>query len=509
MTLDVAPPDSPHLPDSPDLAAMPVPSARPSLLRWLHEGARTLLFRLPRWERLTPGPVLVAALVLLHIAVTIGVSRLYVGAGAIFHWRSGLAGWTGTVLMAWACYVLRPVPDRTAGPAAAPGAVHLFTIIEAQTLCLSTLSSLVYLALTRSGWIERAPAWVQWTPWVVTMAWSASAVVVVMLRTGSRHALRRVVAVSTFAVSALLAYYLAPAPLYWSEPTAIVAAAGADAQANAGPDAERGASTTATEEESAPVFSQEAIEAQVPVLARQLAALKPQRPGIADMYTLTFAPFEGEEVFRRESRMVNEVMARRFDAAGRGIALINHAQEVDTSPWATPLNLQRAIQGIAGTMDLSEDVLFIHLTSHGADDGELAANFWPLDVAPVTPPDLRRWLDEAGIKHRVISISACFAGNWIAPLASDDTLVMTSSDADHTSYGCGKKSALTFFGRAMYDEQIRSETLSFEKAHAAARLIIDKREKEAGKDDGYSNPQIKVGANIRAYLEKLQARLGG
>jgi hypothetical protein len=130
-------------------------------------------------------------------------------------------------------------------------------------------------------------------------------------------------------------------------------------------------------------------------------------------------------------------------------------------------------------------------------------------VAPVTPPDLRRWLDEAGIKHRVISISACFAGNWIAPLASEDTLVMTSSDADHTSYGCGKKSALTFFGRAMYDEQIRSETLSFEKAHAAARLIIDKREKEAGKDDGYSNPQIKVGARIRAYLEQLQARLGG
>jgi hypothetical protein len=86
---------------------------------------------------------------------------------------------------------------------------------------------------------------------------------------------------------------------------------------------------------------------------------------------------------------------------------------------------------------------------------------------------------------------------------------MTASDADHTSYGCGRKSPLTFFGRAMYDEQIRSQTLSFEKAHAAARLIIDKREKEAGKDDGYSNPQIKVGGRIRAYLDKLQARLKG
>jgi hypothetical protein len=158
-------------------------------------------------------------------------------------------------------------------------------------------------------------------------------------------------------------------------------------------------------------------------------------------------------------------------------------------------------------MDLEEDVLFIHLTSHGASNGELAADFWPLDVDPVTPPDLRKWLDDAGIKHRVISISACYAGSWVGPLANEDTLVMTASDADHTSYGCGKKSPLTFFGRAMYDEQIRSTTLSFEDAHAAARTIIEKRENEAGKDDGYSNPQIKVGSRIRIYLERMRARL--
>ncbi|UUZ54811.1 hypothetical protein LP419_01870 [Massilia sp. H-1] len=56
---------------------------------------------------------------------------------------------------------------------------------------------------------------------------------------------------------------------------------------------------------------------------------------------------------------------------------------------------------------------------------------------------------------------------------------MTASDADHTSYGCGRKSPLTFFGRAMYDEQLRTKTRSFAEAHAAARLVIDLREKEA------------------------------
>ncbi|UUZ54810.1 hypothetical protein LP419_01865 [Massilia sp. H-1] len=46
-------------------------------------------------------------------------------------------------------------------------------------------------------------------------------------------------------------------------------------------------------------------------------------------------------------------------------------------------------------MDLQEDVLFIHLTSHGASNGELATSFWPLEVEPVVPKDLKQWLDDA------------------------------------------------------------------------------------------------------------------
>jgi len=250
------------------------------------------------------------------------------------------------------------------------------------------------------------------------------------------------------------------------------------------------------------------VEEQAPLLETQLEMLAPQRPGVKDMYTITFAPFEGEEVFRRESRMVSEVMAKRFDAKGRGVQMLNHREHLANMPWATAVNLERAIAGIAQTMDKEEDVLFIHLTSHGASDGELAANFWPMDVEPVMPANLRQWLDDAGIRHRVISISACYAGNWIGPLANEDTLVMTASDATHTSYGCGRKSPLTFFGRAMYDEQLRNQTLSFEVAHSAARKIIQKREIEAGKDDGYSNPQIRVGSRIGHYLQEMREQLG-
>jgi len=82
---------------------------------------------------------------------------------------------------------------------------------------------------------------------------------------------------------------------------------------------------------------------------------------------------------------------------------------------------------------------------------------------------------------------------------------MTAADAEHTSYGCGRRSELTYFGRAMYDEAMRS-TWSFEQAHAQARTVIEQREKEAGKSDGFSNPQIFVGERIRERLRVLEAQ---
>lgn len=254
-------------------------------------------------------------------------------------------------------------------------------------------------------------------------------------------------------------------------------------------------------------LTQERMEAQPVLLMQRLGDVLPKRPEVIDLYTITFAPYSWGDVFHNESSMVSEVMATRFNAKGRGVQLVNHADTGDTLPWATGLNLRRAIQGMAAVMDKDKDILFMHLTSHDGNNGTLSDNFWPMDVAPLTATDLRSWLDEAGIRNRVISISACYSGTWIEPLANDDTLVITASDADHTSYGYSRKSALTLFARTMYDEQLRMQTLSFEAAHAATKLIVKQREEAAGKDDGFSNPQIKVGASIRERLAQLQKRL--
>jgi hypothetical protein len=119
---------------------------------------------------------------------------------------------------------------------------------------------------------------------------------------------------------------------------------------------------------------------------------------------------------------------------------------------------------------------------------------------------LREMLDRAGVRQRVIAVSACYSGGWIEPLADEHTLVMTAASAERTSYGCGRKSELTFFGRAVFDEELR-KTHSFEQAFAAARPVIDEREKQAGKKDGYSDPQIRVGKEIQPVLRMLEQRL--
>ena len=462
-------------------------AARRSWAGWLAEGARTAFFAAPRWPGLRPGAALMAVFYCAGLLLAVLAEREMVGEPAAFYWQALAANWFGTAMLAWACYAVRPqggaVADR---PHLAPGAAQLFTLGMAQALVQALFIDVYFAVLLHSGAYDRLGYYGQWAVAVLPVAWVTLAQLTLLRRCGERRPWPTLAAWAAM-VAVALAYFLAPPAHYWKT----------DEAADSG-------------EPAATIqLSQEVFEAQAPLLEQQLQALKPQRRGVIDLYTITFAPYASEEVFRRESRMVAQVMAQRFDAEGRGLQLMNHAQTAAETPWATPLNLQRAIQGIAAVMDRDEDVLFIHLTSHGAADGQLAAYFWPMEVDPVLPEDLKAWLDEAGIKHRVISISACYAGNWIAPLAGDDTLVMTASDADHTSYGCGSKSDLTFFGRAMYDEQLRTNTLSFEEAHAAARKVILQRENEARKTDGYSNPQIKTGSAIHPYLLRLQQRLQG
>ncbi len=454
-----------------------------AIWKWVRQGVRGALLMRPDWRglRSTPGSLLLV--VLAGVAVGLGVERASVVGDASIYWP-GLGALLGpSAILAWACwFAMPPTDDYRDASRYPPDAPTLFALLWVQGSILAVATSCVLLPAVRSGSFEAsATRWTTWMVEVVPIAWSLAAAVRLLVRCRADGLARRWLAACVVAASFVLGHYVFPYSFWYATPSA----AAQDTRLH---------------------LTQEAVELQLGLLGSALDAIKPQRPGVIDVYAITFAPYASEDVFMRESAVVADVMAKRFDASGRTIQLVNNKATVARLPWATPLNLQRAITRIGERMDKDQDVLFIHLTSHGGADGELAANLRPMSVDSVTPQALKQWLDDAGIRNRVISISACFSGSWIAPLANDDALVMTAADADHTSYGCGSRSTLTFFGQAMYDEQLR-HTWSFEEAHAASRKLIDQRERAAGKEDGYSNPQISVGTRIRARLKLLEARL--
>ncbi|MCK9689295.1 C13 family peptidase [Scleromatobacter humisilvae] len=455
-----------------------------TLARWCRQGLRAAVLMRPDWRGLRsgPGPLLLAVVVCEIVEAVI--SRAFIVGDASVDWRALPTQLAVAAVLAWACwFAVPPPPEYRDARRHPPDAPTLFTLFYVQGALLVAVLDGALVPAIRSGFLDQpAHRGLAWWFWMAPVFWSVAAMIRLMLGSRAAGLGRRWLACVVVAASSVGAAWLLPNQFWYasSPPTAF--------------------------QDKRLRLTQETMELQPRLLASALDAIAPQRPGVVDLYAITFAPYASEDVFMRESALVADVMANRFDAQGRTLQLVNNRATETQLPWATPLNLQRAIERVAQRMDKQEDILFIHLTSHGGADGELAAAARPMTVASVTPQALRQWLDDAGIRNRVISISACFSGSWIAPLAGDDTLVMTAADADHTSYGCGSKSTLTFFGQAMYDEQLR-HTWSFEEAHAASRKLIDQRERAAGKDDGYSNPQISVGPRIRERLKALEARL--
>lgn len=437
----------------------------------------------PDWRGLELSPSIVGCLVLAPLVLEIAIERLGILGPADFHPQALFAGWLGTVMALWICWwVLPATPEANQdGP---PGPLALFSMMSAQVPFIQLGHALIHVPLLRgvlpadavgpNGW---------WALWLAGIGWLIVGQVLLLWRSGSIRVPPRLLGGALLAGVIVLQSWYVPYR-HWSP---------------AIPDA------SAASEPAAEPFrlTQELIEQQPRILERRLAAVEVGRAGVVDLFAITFAPYADEDVFMRESDMVAGVMQQRFGAGGKSIQLVNNPRTASEWPWATPLNLQRAIQRAARRMNRDEDILFVHLTSHGARNGRLSAEFGPLSIDSVTPQMLKGWLDEAGVRFRVVSVSACYSGSWIAPLADAGTLVMTAADADHTSYGCGRGSELTYFGRALFDEQLR-RTWSFEAAHAAARPVIERREKEAGKTDGFSNPQIAVGEAIRAQLARLE-----
>lgn len=245
-------------------------------------------------------------------------------------------------------------------------------------------------------------------------------------------------------------------------------------------------------------------ERSAALLERDIAALAPQRPGHRDLYVLAVAGDGTEQVFRNEVLHLENLATRRLDAAGRVLVLANHPPDSlqRPLPLAGPGNLQRALAGLGEAMDPDEDLLLLYLTSHGTEDHQFLLRRPERADRLLTPRELRKALDAAGIRHRVVVISACYSGGFARALEDPDTLLLMAARRDRPSFGCGNDSVATYFGRAWLVDGLNA-TLDFVAAFTQAKRAIEKRETAEGRLP--SQPQLRQGERIGATLAAWRA----
>jgi hypothetical protein len=243
---------------------------------------------------------------------------------------------------------------------------------------------------------------------------------------------------------------------------------------------------------------------QPALLAQELDSVRPGRKGLTEVFFVGMAGYGMQDVFQREVESVARIFRERFGAEGHTVRHINNATTLLETPIASGTALRAALKRVAEQMDKDEDVLVLYMTSHGSEDHRFSLMLWPLTFHEMDPPALRRLLDESGIRNRVVIMSACYSGGFVKPLENPDTLVITASAADRNSFGCSNEAEWTYFGKAYFDEALRT-THSFTRAFEIARPVIAEREKREKFDP--SQPQMSVGANIASKLDALATRL--
>jgi Peptidase C13 family len=231
-------------------------------------------------------------------------------------------------------------------------------------------------------------------------------------------------------------------------------------------------------------------------------ALAPQRPGVTDLYLITFGADGAEDVFRNEAEFVGDLFAQRFGAKNRVVKLINNPDTTAKTPLATMSNLRYALALLETTMDPKEDILMLFATTHGSEDHWLAVDLEPLPLNPISAKGLGQLLRKSPFEHQVVVISACYSGGFLPELKRPGSLVITAARSDRTSFGCGADSDITYFGRAFFANAL-NQTDSFFTAFDQAKIEVTEREKEIEGDP--SEPQIASNPQIEAKLEQWRA----
>jgi hypothetical protein len=125
-----------------------------------------------------------------------------------------------------------------------------------------------------------------------------------------------------------------------------------------------------------------------------------------------------------------------------------------------------------------------------------------LPLADIRPEDLAMALADAGIKWRVIVISACYAGGFVDALKDPNTIVLAAAAPDRTSFGCSNERDLTYFGEAFYRDALPTAT-SLRDAFTIAQQRVRDHETAEGVQTP-SEPMASFGESIEHKLAAIE-----
>lgn len=406
------------------------------------------------------------ALVFLILALNLGIQYVYAGRGALFQ-AEVLPEYLAVVpefLLAW-------ILGRIAGDD--KGRDRYLIVLFSLGPPLIAVSALVYFLVP---YLPDLGPWIEWSLSYWFLLWYSLAAGMAAIRLFDLRGMRALaVMLFVFVWLAATDSFLTSdrglwAPAYFEEPI----------------------------EREYSGLTEDAFYRQPQLLESALAALKPERPGHVDLYFIGAAGYASQGVFMREVNSVSGLFDERFDTAGRSIRFINNAATAAEVPIFSVTALERALTRIAGLMNRDEDMLFLFMTSHGSSEHRFSLDLGDMRFNEIAPAVLRKLLDDSGIKHRIIVVSACYSGGFVEALRDDNTLVITAAAADRNSFGCSNENDFTYFGKAYFDEALR-KTWSFTEAFEMARPVIAARER--AQEYTPSEPQIAVGKNIAPVLE--------
>ena len=226
--------------------------------------------------------------------------------------------------------------------------------------------------------------------------------------------------------------------------------------------------------------------------------------GVPETYFVGFASHAREDVFENEVKHIETLFRERLGAEGRTVMLINGRNTMDELPLANGPNLETVLNGVARKMG-SEDLLFLHMTSHGSKDHEFSVLFESMRLNDLSAERIGEIVNGAGLPWRVVVVSACFSGGYIENLKSPRAMVITAASADRTSFGCENGREYTYIGAAYYRDSLKNG--DYRAAFERAVPLV--REREESRGFKHSDPQIWVGDEIVGKLPLAPPDDGG